>query len=355
MGLLDKVFGGGDQTTTSEPWAAQQPHLKNVFSGAENLYNRGPMQYYGGNMVAGSNPAIDQYLTGMSGQAQAGMDAGSMMGQYGGQLAEGLTGAQNFYSGAMDGYSNPYAVMDFQNKFNNLENPYQSQGYQDIISNSVNNNPVLQQQIEQGQRGINRNLQENIMPSIANAAVATGNASSTRRGVAEGVAMRGAMEQGSDMATNLRSNAYNQGINQANNYAQGQQFNQQAGMRGAELGAAGEQYGQNRQMNAANQMAGLGQYGLGQMGQGYNLGTQAYGDLLASGAYGRNMEQQNILADREKFDFEQNAPWDNLNRYNQMIQGNYGGTSTQEGNGWMNQALQMGAQVGGAYLMGPKG
>lgn len=351
MSLTD-IFGGGDKKTTTEPWKAQQPHLRGVFSGAQNLYNQGPNQYYQGNTVAGSNNAIDTYLSGMGGQAQSGMDVGQQMGQYGEQLAGGLTGAQNFYSDGMSAYTNPYASVDYQNKFNNLENPYGSQQYNSIISDSVNNNPMLDQQIQQGQQDISRNMQENIMPGIAGSAVGTGNASSTRRGVAEGVAMRGAMEQGSDMATNMRSNAYNQGINQANNYAQGQQFNQNAGMQGANNMASGTQFGQNYQMQSANNAGSMGRFGLGQMGAGYNQGTQAYQDLLSSGVYGRGMDQENINADRERFDFEQNAPWDNLNRYNQMIQGNYGGTTTQEGNGLGNQLLQMGMQAGSAYLTG---
>tara|TARA_R110000851_G_scaffold155159_1_gene297506 strand:+ start:2022 stop:3098 length:1077 start_codon:yes stop_codon:yes gene_type:complete len=358
MGFMDSVgsalgFGGEMGSTESEPWKEQIPYLKETFKGAQNLYNQGPQQYYGGNTVAGSNPAIQNYLTGMGGHAQGGLDASAMMGGYGSQLAGGLTGSQNFYSDAMNGYTNPYATKAYQDKFN-VSNPYESQNYQDIISNSVNNNPVLQAQIESGQQGINRNLSENILPSIASGAVGTGNVGSMRRGVAEGVAARGAMEQGSDMATNMRANAYNQGINQANDWAGGQQFSQTAGMRGAEMGAAGEQYGQNYMMNAANNNSNLSQYGLDQVGQGYNQGTQAYQDLLSSGAYGRGMEQENINADKARFDFEQNAPWDNLGRYNQMIQGNYGGTSTQYGDsGNMFSSALM--QLAGAAVAGQGG
>jgi hypothetical protein len=235
-------------------------------------------------------------------------------------LQGGLGQAQNFYSDAAAGYNNPYASVK----------------YNQMLSDSVNNNPLLDQQIQQGYGDINRNMQENILPSIASGSVGTGNTGSTRRGVAEGVAMRGAMEQGSDMATNMRSNAYNQGINQANQWA------------------GGEQYGQGQQFNAANMLSNLGQYGMGQQQQGYGMGADAYQDLLGTGMLERGFEQERIGSEMDRWNFEQNAPWENLQRYQQAISGNYGGTTTQEGQGWMNNAMQMGTQLGGAYLMGGK-
>lgn len=354
MGFMTDLIGGGDTTTTSAPWAAQIPYLQEGFQGAQDLYNQGPAQYYGGQTVAGINPNLQQYFGDMGGYSQGGVGAGQDVMGYGQQMAGGIPQAQQFYSQAMGDYFNPYASAQFQDAFN-VENPYQSQQYQDIISGSVANNPVLQSQIEMGQADINRNMQENIMPSIASASVGTGNTGSTRRGVAEGVAMRGAMEQGSDLATMLQTNAYNQAINQAGQWAGGEQFGQQAGMTGAGMGAAGEQFGQNYQMGAANQLGGMGQTGLGNIGAGYGLGSQAYQDLMGAGMYERGIEQEGLYADQTRFDFEQNAPWDNLARYQQAISGNYGGTQTQEGQGWMNQLMQMGTQLGGAYLMGGMG
>ena len=321
MGLLDsagKALGlGGDKVSKSEPWEPQIKHLKNIFEGAEGLYDQGPMEYYRGNTVAGTNQNMRNYFAGMGDYAQGGVNTGQQIGAYGQQMAGGLGQSQNYYSDAMMNYHNPYASVEYANQ----------------ISDSVNNNPLLDQQIDQGYQDINRNLSENILPSIATGAVGTGNVGSMRRGVAEGVAARGAMEQGSDMAMGMRSNAYNQGINQANNWAQGEQF--------------GQQYG----MNAANQMAGLGQFGVGAMGQGYGLGAEAYQHMLGAGAYKRGIEQENINADRERWDFEQNAPWDNLARYNQMIQGNYGGTQTQQGDP-SGALMNLGSQLGAAWMTG---
>ena len=64
-------------------------------------------------------------------------------------------------------------------------------------------NPFLQGQIEQGQGLINRNLQENILPSIGGGAASAGQRGSSRQGVAEGIAARSAIEQQSQLSQNL--------------------------------------------------------------------------------------------------------------------------------------------------------
>jgi hypothetical protein len=319
MGFLDGILGGSSEPQEQAPWGPQSDQLKNIYGEAESLYGQGPQQYYPGQTVAGANPNMQNYFGGMGDYSQGGVGSGEFMQNQGRQLAGGMDQSQGFYNEAMGNYFNPYA----------------SAKYNQQISDSVNNNPVLNSQIQQGQQDINRNMQENILPSIAGGAVATGNTGSTRRGVAEGVAMRGAMEQGSDMATNMRSNAYNQGINQANNWA------------------SGEQFGQNRMFDAANMMNQQGQFGSNQMAQGYGVGSQAYQDLLGAGMYERGVEQEGMNAERERFDFEQNAPWQNLNNYYNIVgSGNWGGTSAGGGPSSGNQLMQMGTQLGGAYLMG---
>lgn len=315
---IKKALGGGDQKTTSSPWGPQQQYLKEGFKGAQDLYRQGPSQYYPGQTFAGPNQQLQDYMGGMGNYYQQGLDVGGRQMQQGQQLQGGLNQAQQFYSDAAGGYFNPYA----------------SAKYNEVLAGSVADNPVLQAQIEQGQQDINRNMQENILPSIASGSVATGNTGSTRRGVAEGVAMRGAMEQGSDLATNLQANAYNQAINQANQWA------------------GGEQYGQSQQFDAAGMLSNLGQYGTNLQSQGYGQGTQAYQDLMGSGMMGQGFEQGQIDADRQRFDFGQNAPWENLQRYQQAISGNYGGETVQEGQGYLNQLMQMGAQGAGAYFAG---
>jgi len=320
LGSIGKALGLGGEVGSTEntPWGPQGEQLKYAFGQARNLYEQGPHEYYNFNTVAGVNPAMRSYMSGMGDYTQTGLDTASMMRNQGANLSTGMDTSMGFYNDAIANYSNPYASVE----------------YNKIMADSVANNPVLQSQIEQGQQDINRNLQENILPSIARSAVATGNVGSTRRGVAEGIAMRGAMEQGSDLATNLQANAYNQAINQADRWA------------------GGEQYGQNYAMSAADRMMAGGQYGSGMTQDAYGLGSQAYMDLLNAGVYERGLEQEQIAADMDRFDFNQNADYDALARYMNIIGGSsWGGTQTQYQD--PGNVLAQGLfQLGGAAMMG---
>lgn len=64
-------------------------------------------------------------------------------------------------------------------------------------------NPYLSGQIEQGQQLINRNLQENVLPSIGSQSQMVNQRGGSRQGIAEGIAARSAIEQQSDFAQNL--------------------------------------------------------------------------------------------------------------------------------------------------------
>ena len=64
-------------------------------------------------------------------------------------------------------------------------------------------NPFLQGQIEQGQRGIAENLRENLLPSIGDQAQSGGARGGARQGVAEGIALRDANRTSADFAQNL--------------------------------------------------------------------------------------------------------------------------------------------------------
>ena len=83
MGFLDGGifggFGGGSQpstiqtqTTSSEPWADQQPHLKNIFSGAETAFNSDAPQYFPDSTVVDFSPQTQGALQGVEARAVAG-------------------------------------------------------------------------------------------------------------------------------------------------------------------------------------------------------------------------------------------------------------------------------------------
>lgn len=71
-------------------------------------------------------------------------------------------------------------------------------------------NPFLQGQVQQGQELINRNFQENIMPTIGSGAAGAGQRGSSRQGIAEGIASRSAIESQANFAENIYSQDYQQ-------------------------------------------------------------------------------------------------------------------------------------------------
>lgn len=111
--MSGSLFGGKSSNTTttqntvSDPWSAQQPYLKDVFGGAQNLYNAGPYQgpYLGPNSgysAQGQQMASD-IATGKIGpnindnpyfQASMkdalGMAGSAFAGQYGGAAGQNL-------------------------------------------------------------------------------------------------------------------------------------------------------------------------------------------------------------------------------------------------------------------------
>lgn len=73
--------------------------------------------------------------------------------------------------------------------------------------------------------------------------------------------------------------------------------------------------------------------------------------LAEVGAARENLGQEQINEDIARFEFEQMAPWEQLGLYNQMIQGNFGGTTTGTAAGGNNRS-SIGAGVLGGGLSG---
>jgi len=124
-------FGGNDRPSgqvvtqnVQEPWTHQQPHLKNIFSEAENLYNSETPQYFEGNTVAGLS---DQTKTALDLQEARALQGSPLVNQAQDQLSTTLSG-----------------------------------GY-------LNNNPHLQNAIDAASEGVVRNYQTATSPGIDSA------------------------------------------------------------------------------------------------------------------------------------------------------------------------------------------
>lgn len=131
---------------------------------------------------------------------------------------------------------------------------------------------------------------------------------------------------------------------------------------------ANQMYGSmwDKRASAAQSAGQLYNQGIGQQimgaGQAQQLGNQAYTDSAALSEAGGVMDdynQQLINADIDRWNYDQNKALQALSNYNQLIQGNYGGTTTSTGQVQNYGGNRLGNVAGGAlaggglaYMMG---
>lgn len=91
------------------------------------------------------------------------------------------------------------------------------------------------------------------------------------------------------------------------------------------------------------------------------LANQDYYDIAKLGEVGatkENLQQQQINEQVARHEFAQMEPWERLGLYNQMIQGNYGGTSESQSSGGQRAPVGaglLGGALGGAGIGGQFG
>ena len=158
--------GGGSQTTTTEPWAAQQPYLQQLFAEAKKLYGSGQLAN-----VQGFDPL-------------------EMLGQQ-----EILNVAQNQLPQISNQAMQAYGTL--------------------LNAPNVQSNPVLQQYIQAALRPLEQSLMQNVLPGIAGEADATGNVGGTRQGIAQGLGIQEYVRQGADVSTRIMQDAYARGLQAA--------------------------------------------------------------------------------------------------------------------------------------------
>lgn len=105
-------------------------------------------------------------------------------------------------------------------------------------------------------------------------------------------------------------------------------------------------YGNNYENERQNQIRAAA------LAPGVDAGIYTPAQMLSGvGGQVQNQEQANIQGDINRFNYNQNLPWDQLARYQQMIQGNYGGSSQTTQPYYQNQAAgALGGAASGAML-----
>ncbi len=242
LGLVGSAMEPDEITSKTEPWGPAQPYLRDILGDAETAYGQ-PRSFFPAQTFAPMTPQEQQGL----GQQYA--------------YAQGLM---------------PFQVGQAQGAWQSA-----------LGAPDVANNPYVQGQIDAVQNRLNRNLQENLMPSAGDAALRAGGYGGSRQGIAEGIAQRGTQEAIGDAARRIQGQAYGQGLQ-------------------AQQGALG----------MAGNVLGLGLL----PGQtGINIGQQMRGEA-----------QRYLDESMARQAFGQDVPWDQLSRYGGIVQplAGLGGTAS---------------------------
>lgn len=366
--VVGGLMGGGDSTTTqkADPWEGVQPALRELYASALENFRGGGPQYYSGDTVAGLSPTTNlaqQGIYGLATQRSPVLDSG---------LQQNYSTTQGDYL-----YSNPamqdlynLAGRDFLQSSPAMWDLYDSTGEDFMRSNPgarglrqtgsgayLNANPYLNSMFDQASSAVGRQFENNVMPGIASMFSGAGRFGSNQ--MAEGLGQ--AEEQYGDTLNDLATRIY--GGNYANE--RGLQQQAQTSLGGFGLSASGQ-----RQQALTN----LGQMGL----QGQQLQQQALGSL--GGLYGGEREnmvrstsmapmldqsryygmdrlaglgaqqdaynQSLINADMNRWNFNQNAPNNNLQMLASLLNGYpMNKVTTEQGNSLIGA-------MGGMYMGG---
>lgn len=345
-------------TQTVTPWRPQQPYLLGGFQDATNIYNamRG-QPYYRGDLYANLTPLQNQAISGIKNFATGGgrNAANSMLNTGVNSMQQGARG-QLRVAGNLAGFDPGRAT-----NFNQLIgfNPANATSQNIADAARYANNPYLSSQIDAASQDVRRNLTEDVLPGINRVASSSGLTNSSRAGVAEGIALRGAQDRIGNIAANMRSNAYQQGLG----LAEGARTSN-LGMRLSALSQGlsntenARQFNSNARLNAMSNAGNLYGAAFGQGLMGTTAGAQQmYNNFDAMSQAGRLQQQDaqgQINADFGRWQGARNQGFDALDRYMQIINGNYGytntGTSSNGMPAWLN-TLQ-GALGGGAAGLG---
>lgn len=357
--VLPSLLGGGDDgqqttTTTNTPWNMEQ--LQQLMEMAKTRYDEGPNQYYPGSTVAELDPQMQQILNNMMGfgsdpTVQAGQNA----------LMQALTGTQGLgeqVAGEQVQGTGDYAQF--------LMNQGQSGGtgtvgniaanadptasFQQFLGGSATN-PYTDALVSQVTNDLSRNLNENIMPRIDQGSLANNAYGGSRQAIAQGKAIEGTQRQAGNAATHIRSSmanadldrqlsAANSMLGAAGQGDQYQQFLQQMGLSGANLGRGLFQ----DLVGVTSQQASMAP--LLQAYQGQNLNT-----ALQGGQINQQYLQSLLSDDVQRWNFNQQADDQNFQNYANILlnAGGMGGTQTSTAN---TPQASIGEQLLGGGLTG---
>lgn len=287
---------GGSTTTVqkSDPWSGQQPYLQSVFQNAQNVYG----QMSGNNganavapMTANQNQAIN--------------------------LTQQQVGQSNLGGVQATNAANDYTTHLLQGDY--LGSNPGNQSFGAFANGSMVNNPYLSGMADAAANGTIRNYQTAIAPQITSQMEGSGRYGSGAMANAQSQSQQDLATQLGNQMNNLYGGAYSQGMQ-----------NMLAGAQGL-----------SNNYNTAAQQQLQGSYNAPSL---QNASSALIGNLYNMGGNQQAYQQQLL-----------NSPWNQLGQYNNLIQGQYGGTQTSTQPYYTNPASgALGGAAAGSVL-GPWG
>lgn len=289
------MSGGGTTQQVSQnkdPWAPSVPHLQNIMSAGQNLYNSGAgSQTWGGPLVASQSPQTAMGINSLTNAAQAQQGSAGQPAAYGQNLIQN--------NGLTSGYQAPMST--YGSVAQNAGQPTSSATNLAGMASGqdAGKDPYMMQMLQD-----NANLIGNRVGSQMS-----------------GAGRLGSFGYGDAMARSITaanapilSNAYNSDKNRQLS-ASGQIDQSNNAANATRMGAAAGQTGilNSGQQNAA-QWAGM-------MPQLQNMAYQPGQQLMGLGQYQQAYDQQNIDAQRQLFNQQQQMPWTQLANYSGAVSG----------------------------------
>ena len=340
--------GGGGGTNTvqkADPWEEQKPFLEDIFQQAQSRFNEDGPNFFPGETIAGFNPnetAYQQFVTdyatgGQPQQLQAGaqgavnnlfgsnaiLDSTRGLAPYG---EESLVASGNFTDQAVGDQTGASPLM------------------QQMLSGSVQQNPFIDNAIQGYTGKAIENFQQNVMPALRASQTAYQHGGSSRGDIASGVAAGNVANDINQFSGQMYSDAFNSA--QAQQMGAAQMLEQG---RGARANEALQQGSTAFGLGLAGEQARTGNYGqaLGAYGDVSQTPIDIAGNINDIGGIQRQLAQQYLDEDVNRFQFDQNIQDQKLQNYANLVQGNYGSTNTTSQSRGGTGLAGLGQAVGG--------
>ena len=304
--------GGGSHTVNTDPWTPQRPYLEHGFREAEGLYQHGGPAYYAGDTVAGFAPETDLAHSLITRRVREGSPA---LGAARGHLGDTLGGRHLGGSPHLD------AVEGRLERFRAGAGAGGGSPHLDTLDRRLDRfhgggaSPHVDAVADRLARDVRGRVDSRFAAANRTASARHGEALGRGLGDAMAPLYHGAHERDRDRALGsltatlpYRAQAHERERDRA------------LGSLTATLPyrAQAHEGERNRMLQGMMFAPNLAAHDF-----------REYGALAGVGAQRQGQRQAEIDARRERHDFDQLRPYDNLERYQRMVRGNFGQTSTQ--------------------------